>query len=127
MQVTELPWVGGEHPFALFLGELRALQDATDTGPEELLNRIRFGKWRVDDLGDTIRLGLIGGGMKSDMAKQMVSTMLDRHPLMVFKPTAIEILLLALSGPEDDKPGKPVGAGESAPENGAGATSTEPE
>jgi hypothetical protein len=126
MLVKDLKWIGGEHRFTLFLGELRALQEATNAGPEELLNRIRFGNWRVDDLGDTIRQGLIGGGMNPEDARRLVAGLLDRHPLLVFKPTAIEVLLSALSGPEEDKPGKSAGADESAPESGAGATSTEP-
>lgn len=119
-----IPWVGGEHPFFLYLGELRALQTATDCGPEELLLRIRAGRWRLDDLTHVLRLGLIGGGMDRTAAQRLVAGLVDQHPLLAFKPTAIEIMLHVLSGPEDDQPGKTMGANENAPQNGIGEAST---
>lgn len=117
--------MGGEHVFALRLGELRALQDARGAGPEEILSRIRGGTWRIDDLIEVLRLGLIGGEMDEIEAQRLVISLFDLHPPLTLKLTAFDVLLEALSGPEDDKPGKATGAEETAPENGAGAQSTE--
>jgi len=48
--MTPIRWPGGEHRFELRLGELRALQKNCDAGPEEVFNRLRAGRWRVDDV-----------------------------------------------------------------------------
>ncbi|MEO8531014.1 MAG: gene transfer agent family protein, partial [Deltaproteobacteria bacterium] len=61
-QKVKLIWVGGEHEFALNIGELRALQSACDAGPEQILMRMVRQEWRIDDVCETIRLGLLGGG-----------------------------------------------------------------
>jgi len=127
IEAKVIPWVGGEHPFYLYLGEIRALQVATDAGPEELLLRLRSGQWRVDDLTQTLRLGLIGGGMDKVEAQRLVASLMDQHPLLALKPTAIEIMLHVLSGPEVGAPGKLPGADpEPAPQNGTGPESTGP-
>lgn len=122
-----LTWVGGEHPFALYLGQLRALQEAVDAGPEELLIRLRVGKWRVDDLAHTLRLGLIGGGMGEVDAGRLVASLFDLHPVMAFKSTVLDVLIEALIGPEDDQPGKSEGAAPSARESGDSAGSIAPD
>lgn len=123
--MIRLNWTGGEHDFALRLGELRALQDACDAGPEEIFNRLRLGTWRVDDVIEPLRLGLIGSGaMPSAQAGPFVSKIADQNPPIALKMTAFAILQDALLGPEDD----PVGEeqGEAPPrENGASAQSTE--
>ncbi len=119
-----IKWVGGEHPFALYLGELRALQGACDAGPEQILTRIRTGQWRLDDMMEVIRQGLIGGGMAPEKAARMVTLLFEQHPLLAFKATALEVLMLALTGPEDDQPGKAEGDA-APPESGPSAPSTE--
>lgn len=106
MRAIELVWPGGEHTFDLRLGELQALQDACDAGPEFILNRIMAGQWRHSDLFDTIRLGLIGGGMERSAAMKVTRDAFDRHGLVAFKITASSILGQALYGVPDDPVGK---------------------
>lgn len=126
MDNASLVWPGGEHEFALRMNELRRLQTACDAGPEEVFNRLRVGTWRLNDLVETIRLGLIGAGMKEADAKVLVLPLFEQYPLAEFKFIAHKILHHSLLGPEDDQPGK--GAGEAhPPENGASQKSTEPE
>lgn len=123
MAVT-LNWVGGEHEFALRIGELRALQESCNAGPEEVFNRLRMGTWRVNDMIEPIRLGLVGGGMPAKEAKALVLPLIDQHALAQFKLTAIAIMSDALFAPKDDPVGE--GMGETAPpENGGSPTSTE--
>lgn len=123
MDAISVVWPGGEHRFALRLGELRRLQDTCRAGPEEVFNRLRTGAWRVDDLIEPLRLGLIGGGMDEAEAGPMVINLFDQHPKADFKFAAHKVLLASLLGPEDDPPGKP--EGETAPpENGNSPTST---
>jgi Phage tail tube protein, GTA-gp10 len=63
--------------------------------------------WRVDDVRETIRLGLIGGGMTPSDASVQVARYVDaagEWPTNVGLASAI--LLHALTGPQDDQPGK---------------------
>jgi hypothetical protein len=107
MDAIEIVWPGGAHPFRLRLGELRRLQDKTGAGPEELLNRVRLGRWKVDDLIEILRFGLIGGGMGESDAAPLVVKMMELHPLLEFKMPAELVLIYALLQPEDDELGKP--------------------
>lgn len=122
-----LNWPGGEHEFALRLGELRKVQDSCKAGPEQILNRLIDGTWLIDDLIEPIRLGLIGSGaMEQSQAGPLVTRMFEQHSRVAFKLTAIAVMADALHGPEDDMPGKEAGE-TSPPENGDSAKSTEPE
>lgn len=125
MTVT-LNWIGGEHEFALRLGELRALQESCNAGPEEVFNRLRMGTWRVNDMIEPIRLGLVGGGMPAKDAKALVLPLVDQHALAQFKLTAIAIMSDALFAPKDDPLGEAVGE-TAPPENGGSPISTAPE
>jgi len=119
-------WIGGEHRFLLRLGELRALQKNCNAGPEEVLTRIRFGSWRIDDVIEPIRLGLIGSGeMTASEAGPFVTGLVEKHPKALFKLTAGEILVASLFGEDEgeDDAGKP-GAGEASPESGVSPAST---
>jgi hypothetical protein len=118
-----LPWIGGEHDFALDIGNLRALQQSCDAGPEQILRRLTAGTWRIDDLFGTIRLGLIGGGMAAKDATALVNDLFAKHPYMGFRLTAQAILMAALVGPDDDQVGEPKGDAP-PPENGNSAKST---
>lgn len=111
MEAIKLNWVGGEHEFALTLGELRALQQVCDAGPEQILNRILDSKWLVDDLYNVVRLGLIGGGMESTVAAKLATEMFDQNGLVSFKLPTQAILISALVGPEDDQVGEREGEG----------------
>ena len=117
MQSYRLVWVGGEHSFLLTLGNLRALQDACNAGPNEIYERIRAGTWRIDDLFETIRQGLIGGGMAVDAASELTTRLFNQHPLDAFTATALSVIIAALVGVDDDQPGELSGE-TPPPENG---------
>lgn len=123
MTPVRLTWVGGDHDFALTIGNLRALQQHCNAGPHEVFERVMARKWRVDDLFETLRQGLIGGGMDQAKASDMVNGAMGRHPLLEFVPTVQAVLAHSLVGPEDDKVGEPEGA-TPPPENGGSASST---
>ncbi len=104
-------WEGGEHSFALRMRDLRALQEKCDAGPEHIMNRIRTGEWEVDDVYETIRLGLIGGGMAVDEANTLCRKVFERCHILRdgLKLDALAILMFSLLGPPDDQPEKPAG------------------
>lgn len=99
-------WGDGEHRFRLAIGEWRELQEKTGVGPAELLQRVNTGRWRVDDIRETLRIGLIGGGMKPVEATSLVTRYVDVFPLMDNVPPAQAILISALIGPVDEPVGK---------------------
>ncbi len=105
---VEMTWPGGRHKFALYLGQLRTLQDACNAGPEEILNRLRSGTWRVDDVVEPLRLGLIGSGaMAPERAGPTVLNLIKQgEPLVEFKLPAMGVLTAALMGVENDPLGE---------------------
>lgn len=126
MDAIELTWPGGTHEFCLRLGELRTLQDRCDAGPEEILNRFRLGNWRVNDLIEPLRLGLIGAGLAKEEARELVVPLLDQYPLADFKMAAHAVLAHALLGPMDDNEDQDDASGEAVAreedETGAGSS-----
>lgn len=131
---VELTWAGGEHTFALRIEHLRALQDRCDAGPAWVLARLGSGQWLVNDIIDTIRLGLEGGGMPKDDARKLVKKYVENEPLTLSVLTARAVLMSALYGNPDDPVGEAKGEDQgvvtpqtSPAENGSGAPSLEPE
>lgn len=123
----DLTWPGGEHHFALSIDLLRALEDKCDAGPAWILARLSDGKWRVNDVTETIRLGLEGGGMEKTEARKLAKRHVEDAPLTEFVLTAQAILMAALyTGREDEDEGEPkTGEASSSPaENSPGQTST---
>lgn len=99
-------WADGEYAFRLAIGQLRSLQEKCDAGPGEILARVISGRWKLDDLRETIRLGLIGGGMEPVPAMKLVREYVDERPLMESVLPARVILMAALVGPADEPVGK---------------------
>lgn len=132
MQTLTLDWVGGRHEFALDLGGLRAVQSTTDSGPNLVLQRLRFGQWKVDDVIAVLEQGLIRAGMDKVKAAPMVTELAESHGMQKLVPTAYLVLASALIGPADDVVGDPAGEpqGVTTPaptENGVSAGSMAPE
>lgn len=129
MLPASITWAGGEHGFLLTIPLLRALQDRCDAGPEWILNRLRSGQWRVDDVIQTIRLGLEGGGMPKDQAVKLVQHHVEDQPISLSVLTAALVLSASLYDRGDDTVGEaPAGVvttpNPSRAENGASADST---
>jgi hypothetical protein len=121
---SPINWAGGEHVFALRLGELRALQNSTGRGPEEIVTRLAARTWLVDEAIETVRLGLIGGGMEAVAAKRLIEQVSTTSPLVEFRLTAFEVLSRALYPQEAGEPEKPKAA-ETLPVDGTSPPSTE--
>jgi hypothetical protein len=105
-----ITWGDGEYRFRLAIGEIRELQEKCDAGPQEILRRLTAGTWRLNDMRETIRIGLIGGGMKPAEALGKVTRYVDEFPLLDNILPAQSILIAALVGVEDE----PLGNAEAA-------------
>lgn len=103
-------WGDGEHGFRLGLGQIRELQEKTGIGPAALLKRIALGDWKVDDLRETVRLGLVGAGTKAEEALKLVRRYVDERPLEESVEPAIKILNAVLFGLDDFAAGKAMAA-----------------
>ncbi|MGQ3674256.1 gene transfer agent family protein [Xanthobacter sp. TB0139] len=103
------PWGDGDTTFRLTLDGLLELQDKVDSGPLAIALRLQGDDWRVEDVRETLRLGLIGGGKTPAQALALVARYVDRRPLLENVPVAREVIYAALAQP-DDAPGNPVAA-----------------
>lgn len=101
-----LPFVDGPKTFRLAWGELIKLQEACDAGPYVIYRRLMMGGWKMEDISNTIRLGLIGGGMKPEQALNFVRDYVEARPPLESVPLAQGILGTALQGAPDEKPGE---------------------
>lgn len=101
-----LAWFDGEDTFRLGIGEIRALQEKTGAGPDTLRRRLLSGEWFLDDIRETIRLGLIGAGLPSAQAMEKVKRAVDARPLGENVLIAATIITAAVIGVPDDPAGK---------------------
>ncbi|MFC7399591.1 gene transfer agent family protein [Chelatococcus sp. GCM10030263] len=100
------PWADGEYRFRLAIGQLRELQDKCSAGPAEIVQRLSIGSWRVDDVRETLRLGLIGGGLKPGDALILIKRYVDERPWLENITPAHVVLMAALVGDPDEPVGK---------------------
>lgn len=105
----ELDWADGTYQFRLGWGELAELQEKTDAGPYVVLQRLHGGAWRIEDVSNTIRLGLIGGGMKPEEALKKVRYYVEQRPPMESLPYAVAVLSAGLLGAPDEPLGEAEG------------------
>lgn len=111
-------WADGHHRFRLPIGQLRELQEKTGVGPMRLFLRLMEDDWKVDDLREIMRIGLIGGGMSPVEALDLVRRYVDGRPLVETHPHALLVIGAALHGSEQEpQPGK-----EEAPDAATDAT-----
>lgn len=103
---VELQWAGDVRRFRLGIDELLALQEKRDSGPFEIALRLRSNTWRLQDVQETIRLGLLGAEVEPKAAKELVETQVVPGKLMINAFVALAILLAALEGDGVEQPKK---------------------
>jgi hypothetical protein len=118
----EFVWAGDERRFRLGLDELFALQDKLDAGPAAIASRLRDGTWRLQDVQETFRIGLIGGGEDAKKAKALVEAHIVPGKIQSHVLPAFAIILSALQGDEHD----PVGKDQAEPETPTETASSHP-
>jgi len=129
---VEIEWGDGPHTFCIAKhAHAFELEDKCKSGVAEIYERIRDSKWHINDLRETIRLGLIGGGMKPLDALSLVKRYFDERPWAESINTALVILMAAMVGVPGDIVGKKEGAEQTATKEtevpSSAPPSTEPE
>lgn len=123
------PFGDAIYDFVLDIGGLEELQEKTDAGPEELYHRVSNGNWRVADLRETIRIGLIRGGLDPMRSLSLVSRYAAEGYLASLKPIVLGILAASLVGApdEDSASGEPeAGAKDPSPAEKSGSQGSTP-
>ena len=93
----------GDHTFALTDDMITELERVSEVGIGTLYQRAIAMQFSVADIAQTIRLGLIGGGMAPQKALQLVDTYAANRPLAETFPLALDILDARWSGTETTK------------------------
>lgn len=96
-----IDWADGKYPVRLGIGELQELERKTNTGTLELYRRVSAEKWRINDLREILRNGLIGGGMPLLEVNGMIARYFDSMVvgLVTHVEPAMAVLMLALVRP----------------------------
>lgn len=93
----------GYFDLCLRIGELIALQEKLGVGPNALALRFLNGDWLVQDIIETIRLGLIGGGMSQKDAFDLVGRVIVSGYFTEYAALAGQVIFAALAGVEDEE------------------------
>lgn len=102
-----LVWGDGEHAFNIApLKVALELEEKCGAGVAVIFERIRRNSWFVNDLRETIRLGLVGAGLEPVKALALVVRYFDGRPWQEGRPVAMQILMAAMIGVPGDSPGK---------------------
>lgn len=118
-----LDFAGAEYTFRLGIAALQKVQEKCDAGPEELLKRYFNGDWRVQDVREVLRQGLISGGpMDVNKVDILLRAEFDDLPMLQFVKLAQAVVMAALVGApdendkDDDDTGEPEGEPAETPE-----------
>lgn len=101
---VDFDWADGHYVFRLPIGPAIELEEKCAAGLREIYTRLATGTWRIADLRETLRLGLIGGGLAPDAALRLVRRYVDERPFEENVRPAMLVLMAALVGVPDDQP-----------------------
>ena len=129
---TTFQWADDVYTFDLKLGQIRELEEKCKASVFVVLGRLFRQEAFIDDIRETIRLGLIGGGTPASRAWVLVSRYVEGQPLAENLPHAMRIMgALAYGAPQEaveDSPdptqaATPTGASTSPPSMAAAPSS----
>lgn len=103
---TTQPFADDDYVFRLGWGELEQLQEACDAGPYVVLDRLVSGRWRMGDISNVIRLGLIGGGLEPVKALKLVRAYVQDRPPLENLVLAQLVLGAGVAGAPEEEVGK---------------------
>lgn len=119
----ELKWADGDHKFNV--AKLRCvleLEEKCGCGFAEIYKRLASGTWYFNDIRETLRLGLIGGGTLPDKALALINRYVDDVPFAENVLPAQAVIMAALVGVKGDNPETKKAAAEPDKENRSSET-----
>jgi len=121
----ELDWADGTYTFRLGLDQIEELERRRDLSIFEVAKRLspEVRQARSTDISETLRLGLIGGGMTPVDALVKVRIYVDERPLDENRDTAYAIVLAGLMRVHSSEVEKPSGEAQAA---GSSASTSPP-
>ena len=103
---VSLDFADGTYTFRLAWGELEELQEKCDAGPYVVLERLHNRSWRIKDISETIRLGLVGGGLKPTEALTLIRRYVTDRPPLENLTLSQAVLAAGLVGAPEEKVGE---------------------
>ncbi len=104
---VEMAWGDGDQVFNIAkVGVALELEAKCECGVSEIFDRLRNGRWWLNDVRETLRLGLIGGGMEPAKALILIKRYVDNRPWAESVQPAMAVLMAALVGVPGDDIGK---------------------
>jgi len=92
------PFGGRDCKFELRLGEIRELERICKAGIAAIYLRVSMLQFAIDDIRETIRLGLIGGGLAPAEAQATILFSVDGRPINESTQLAADILKACFEG-----------------------------
>ena len=92
----------GDYDFKLTISAISALQVKCQSGIGQIYTRVISGQFYSQDLLETVRHGLIGGGMAPKPAHDLIESYSDVVPLEDWQNIAISVLAAATHGYKPD-------------------------
>jgi len=96
-------WADGSYSFRLAYGQWLDLQEAVGCGPLELYVRLLQRQWKVQQIREIIRIGLLGGGTDPSNALRLVRRYVEEQPILESVPLALEIVSASLTMPQGEQ------------------------
>lgn len=112
----------------LNIAEIGELERACGAGIAEILIRFAMARFTIGDVRETIRYGLIGGGMARGEADALIAHVIDESPLQTHVGIAEELVRASVYGVESAREPEPGNSeGEGSASSATSPRSTQPE
>lgn len=121
--VVVADWGDDTYRFRLGIDQMLELEAKCDAGLYAIYSRVVGRAWKVNDIRETVRLGLIGGGKSPTDALKLTRLYVDQRPLLESWPLVLAVLDRCLTPPDGLKKKARAGAAKPSPE----ATGSTPE
>lgn len=105
-KVRNLFFGDGPHDFSLGIAQLEELEETRNSGMFEVYNRLVSEGWRIADIKEPLRLGLIGEGMQPQQAYVLVARNVVPGRLFEAAAVAAKVLAAAIVGAPEEALGE---------------------